>query len=60
MTKQTKPQADAITLDCSSSVDALFLRWLKKRLAESEDKQLRDDVLLRINANYRELLLEKR
>ncbi len=41
---------------CSSSF-VLFLQWLKQRLKESDDAELKNDVLLRINANFREEMM---
>jgi len=59
MDSQKQPIEHSGSSDCSSSF-VLFLRWLKTRLNESHDAELRNDVLLRINANFREEMMQSK
>ena len=56
LTMKSDATENSDSLRCSSSF-VLFLQWLKIRLKESNDAELRNDVLLRINANFREEMM---
>jgi len=59
MTKPEDVDEGLNPINCSSSF-VLFLEWLKSRLKESDDIGLRNDVLLRINANFRNEMLSQK